>query len=285
MEGVPIPEGPEMRYSADQLTPRLVGSTLVGLKPMSGGRYVDKDPEGLTAFYAAHRTRAIKISEVSVKGKFMWWRFDHQGAPWWLWTTYGMSGRWSWAIQSGHCAFKIQFSRVDGTLDVVYFNDPRHFGTLRFTNSAEEHAQKLASLGPDMLSSPPDDVTFAECILHKPNRTIAEALMDQGTVSGIGNYLKAEILYRGGISPHRPVTQLTAQELVDMAHHAHAVMQESYTGKGASFRSYRNPDETPGGAQFSLRVYNMKTALCGHKVTKEKTADGRTSHWCQICQK
>ena len=46
----------------------------------------------------------------------------------------------------------------------------------------------------------------------KPNKTIAEFLMDQSMCAGIGNYLKAEILYDAAISPHRIVKSLDSEE-------------------------------------------------------------------------
>jgi DNA-formamidopyrimidine glycosylase len=238
----------------------------------------------------AKRSGAPRVGEVATHGKFMWWKFDFPNADedWFLHCTYGMSGGW-YTSPSKHTAFSVGYndSGVPITRDVMhlFFNDPRHFGTLKFVRGRKDHQKKLASLGPCILGPQVDPVLFAEKVLGKPARTIAEALMDQSTISGCGNYIKAEVLYRTGVSPWRPVTDVSSDEYVKMCDNMWAVAAESYVSQGATISTYRTVDGNKGTTQFNFRVYSRKKCPVGHDVTNEQTPEGRTSWWCPTCQK
>ena len=281
-----MPEGPELRHSRDVLRSILVGKFINRLHVSQNGRYAAKVPDG---FDAIVKDLPLKINSIDVKGKFMWWTLQGETNPWYLWSAYGMSGQWSRKSSSNVC-FVVEFNDtgqfVDKSQQKLFFNDQRHFGTIKFVSSLKVHQKKLASLGPDVLEDPPlDPELFAKRILLKPHRTISEALMDQSCVSGVGNYLKAESLYRAGVSPHRCVTDMTATEIEKLWSEVILSCRESYADQGASIRTYKTVDGDQGKAQFFFRAYNQKECPGGHKVTREETKDGRTSWWCPICQK
>jgi len=272
-----VPEGPELRHSRDVLRNIIVGKSIVRLSPTQDGRYATKVPDGLEKIIA---DLPLRVESVDVKGKFMWWTLTGGDVTWYMWSTYGMSGQWS-RTRGKHAGFIVEFEE-GGEL---FFNDTRRFGTVKFVSDPKTHAKKLASLGPDILDEPPvDPGIFAERILLKPTRTICEALMDQSCISGCGNYLKAEALFRSGISPHRIVTDLSSENILKLQYELLSAAWESYVDHGASIRTYRTVDGDKGNAQFYFRVYNMKQCPEGHPVKREDTLDGRTSWWCETCQ-
>ena len=281
VEEVKLPEGPELAISRDQLRGIVVGRRLRGID-IVGGRFLKKSPEGFEQFSQYVKLYAPLVENVDVKGKFMWWTIG----PWKMWCTYGMSGQWTVTRKDSHVAATAWTDLPDGScLSSIHFRDPRRFGTLKFINDEKMHLKKLATLGPDMLNAPPDAGIFAKNIVRKPNRTIVEALMDQSCVSGIGNYIKAETLFRSGISPHRSVASLTPSELEKIRTEAIAVCTESYSSRGATIRTYRNPEGSNGYRQFTLQVYGKNNCPLGHEIERQETKDGRTSHWCPVCQK
>ena len=73
---------------------------------------------------------------------------------------------------------------------------------------------QLAKLGPDPLvdRGAAAERRFVDRVLAK-RTPIGILLMDQSVVAGIGNVYRAELLYRAGISPHRPGNSLTADEV------------------------------------------------------------------------
>ena len=250
------------------------------------GRYKEKLPEGLTDI---QKDLPLRVESIDVKGKFMWWTLAGKDKIWYMWSTYGMSGQWS-RVRGKHAGFIVEYngsgSLITRDQQQLFFNDTRRFGTIKFVSNSKVHTKKLASLGPDILEDPPmPPELFAERILLKPNRTISEALMDQSCVSGIGNYLKAEVLHRAKISPHRMVTDLTSEEIQELWAEAVLSCRESYADHGASIRTYKTVNDERGSAQFYFRVYNTKQCPLGHVTTREETKDGRTSWWCKQCQK
>jgi endonuclease-8 len=59
-------------------------------------------------------------------------------------------------------------------------------------------------LGPDLLGPDWDPDEAVRRMLQQPGRDIADALLDQRNLAGIGNLYKSETLFLRGISPWRP---------------------------------------------------------------------------------
>ena len=256
-----------------------------------GGRYKNKHPDGYLEFKKRLERAPLFIDSVNVKGKFMWWRFFELGprknlAECHMWCTYGMSGQWSTELANKHTGATMSFvfdSREPA--GVLNFDDPRHFGTLKFVNDPALTVKKLATLGPDMLNDPPDLAEFELRLGKRFSKTLAEALMDQSVVSGVGNYVKAEALYLAELSPHRTVSSLKAGERQRLRDQIITVMKASYATGGATISTYRNPDGKPGEAQRRFAVYGNKTDPMGNPVIREETKDGRTTHWVPSIQR
>jgi DNA-formamidopyrimidine glycosylase len=274
-----MPEGPELSLSRDFLRRIIVGKMLCAVCRTQTGRYADVCPRG----FDVPRDKQHVMS-VDVKGKFMWWTLG-PATPTYVFTTYGMSGQWH-TSQTKHTALEISFddgTGVDGTM--LFFNDPRHFGTVGFVYDTEELERKLASLGPDMLNDPPTVTTFIECLRAHPERSLCRALMDQRVISGVGNYIKAESLYAACLSPHRKVQDATDDELSVLRQAIIDVMQASYTLGGTSIRTYTNVDGSQGKMQDRLAVYNKRIDPLGNFVINEKTDDSRTTWWVPNVQR
>ena len=256
------------------------------MSPTQDGRYATKVPDGLDKIIT---DLPLRVESVDVKGKFMWWTLTGGDKTWYMWSTYGMSGQWS-RTRGKHAGFIVDFngsgSLITRDQQQLFFNDTRRFGTVKFVSDPKIHAKKLASLGPDILDQPPvDSGLFAERILLKPSRTICEALMDQSCVSGIGNYLRAEILYDCGLDPWRSTTDLTAEQYVQLCNASIRISTASYKSQGASIKTYRNPDDVKGSSQFSFKVYARNSCPLGHETTRKQDTNARMIHWCSICQK
>jgi formamidopyrimidine-DNA glycosylase len=280
-----MPEGPELARSRDALQ-RIVSGNCINSFKIVGGRYRDKEPVGLAGFRAALDEASLLIDSVNVKGKFMWWEFfTENNVRWDMWCTYGMSGRWTTAPADKHTGATMTILTGGGIAKELNFHDPRHFGTLKFSNDNQALIKKLGSLGPDMLNGPPEREAFKDRMLLRPRRTLAEALMDQSTISGVGNYIKAEALYLAELSPHRTCDSLSTAECERLRQQIINVMKASYVTGGATIRTYRNADGTVGSAQGRFVVYGNRTDPMGNPVVKEGTKDGRTTHWVPSIQR
>lgn len=287
-----MPEGPELKRSADHLRKLLVGKHLrsAGVNHnhggSNGGRYASKDPDGMAELNASFKgTSGPRIDAITCKGKFMLWSL---GDGWQVWCTYGMSGQWTLQRPDKHTALTLWVDDGNGQgLLAINFRDPRHFGTVKFVHDPDgtKVKKKLASLGPDMLSDPPDAAAFQLRLNRRASKTIGEVLMDQSVISGVGNYIRAEGLYLAELSPFRLVSDLQPNEVSRLRDQLVNVMKASYATGGATISTYRNVDGTKGGAQRRFAVYGNKTDPMGNPVVKQKTDDGRTIHWCPDVQR
>lgn len=289
-ESAVMPEGAELAISRDQLRQILVGRTVSSVHAV-GGRYAKVPPAGMDDFMRSMRVNGVnnaQVHSVNVKGKFMHWRFTND---WVLWCTYGMSGGWETRRDPKHCALELYHRHPSGLVledrvPGLYFNDQRHFGTLRFIYdpTSDLTEKKLSTLGPDMLNDPPTLGEFRERLRKRSESTLAETLMDQSVMSGVGNYVKAEALYVARLSPHRIVNGLSQSETRALHEAVQAVLQRAYKAGGATIATYRQPDGSMGDAQRRFAVYGQSEDPLGNPVTNETTKDGRTTWWVRQVQ-
>ena len=269
-----MPEGPEVRTTTDFLT-QFTGKVLTGYSILSG-RYSKKGNipgEDIV-------TLPAKFHAADCKGKFIYMTFTEGDHEYYLFSTLGMTGMWS-NTQHKHARFVMFFD--DGT--ELYYNDIRNFGTLKFVNDKEVLSKKLKSLGPDVLTADIDWKGFRNRFVKKQNKTIAECLMNQSVISGVGNYLKAEILWNSKVSPNRLIKDITNNEWHNLYYNTFTQSKKSYKLGGATIESYRQPNGKEGLYSRRFAVYNQKTDPNGMVVIKEKTADKRTTHWVPEIQK
>ena len=200
-----MPELPEVARTVRQVKEKVGDSTLSGIVIHSGRYKRHGEPEGLSSFL---KESPLKIEDVYFRGKLIVFKLKslESDQNWWIWNTLGMSGGWK-QKKSKHS--HLEFITSKGS---IFFEDIRNFGTFKFTNSLEETDKKIKKLGPDHLSGIIEDHEFKKRLQKRSKFTIAEVLMDQKIISGIGNYIKAEALYIAGISPHRKVESLSDGE-------------------------------------------------------------------------
>jgi len=266
-----MPEGPEVRKYGIDLAKRASSRALSSVTILSG-RYLKKDPSGIGDFRAKLPSRIVGVG---VHGKFLYWIIENDMS---IWCTLGLTGAWSDNRQKNS---RVRFSLNDGD---VYYNDTRNFGTLKFVEGRKPLIDKLSSLGPDLLAEKCDNDLFIERLRSKNHKNITEVIMDQKVVAGVGNYIKADALWLTGISPHRQVSSLSDQDLVDLNHNIHKIMKTSFDSGGATIYSYKNFDGSLGEYGEKFLVYNRKQDPKGNEVIKETTKDKRTTHWSPAVQ-
>lgn len=268
-----MPEGPEVRLSADSIRPLVINKKIYHVSVGNKSRYKDSLPDGMLDF-----PKNCKVESVNVKGKFMYWTFDND---WHLFNTFGMSGQWS-PIEGKHPCFIFQFE--DGN-ERMHFNDPRHFGTIKFVQGRKNLENKLNELGWDPLSASLDKnlkwITFQ---LSKTSKSIAEVLMDQPIFAGVGNYIRAEALYACKLSPWKSANKLSPDEIKMLCQACIDVMENSYQHQGATIHTYKTAYGEEGKYSSQFKVYGKKQDPMGHKIIKQTTPDKRTIHWCPDVQ-
>jgi endonuclease-8 len=151
-----------------------------------------------------------------------------------------------------------------------------HLHDLALVPTADEPAL-VGHLGPDLLGPDWDPDEAARRLATHPDIAIAEALLDQTNLAGIGNLYKSEVLFLRGVSPWTPVRDVP--DLPGMAALAHRLLTanagrwtQSTTG---SLRRFETTYVYGRRAQPCRR--------CGTLIEKAEQAE-RVTYWCPDCQ-
>ena len=280
-----MPEGPELKVICDNLQ-FLVDKHIVDLSILSG-RYSKpgKTPDNLMDF---NQKLPLKITQINVKGKLLYFVFEND---WVILNTMGMSGKWTNHFQK-HCHIELTYlnqeedldSDSDSNIEKIWFCDQRCFGTIKILTEISLLEKKLNMIGPDLLNGNVTEKEFLQIMEKHKSKNITKVLMNQSIISGCGNYIKSEALYRSKISPLRLISEIEPDKLTKLLQSLKQVITESYLSQGASIMNYTDVNDQTGGFTFQFRVYGRKEDPFGNKIQKIKTPDGRTSHWVPTLQ-
>lgn len=288
-----MPEIAEVALMAEAIREMLSGQQLSKIEVL-GGRY----SKGLDNLEKIMGILPLPVKNVNVKGKFCWIDLDND---WYIAITFGMSGGIyyepteevlsSYSERNGKKItkddymkhFHVKFIASNG--HCFYFGDPRRFGTIIISNNRNDLQKKLNDLGPDMLTGPLiSDIEFIK-IFRKPkfsDKNICKVLMEQHAVSGVGNYIKAEVLYECKISPWALVSDLDDVVLVQLHKSIRTIAQAAFIGHGASLYTYSGTRREKGEFQEMLKVYGKNTDPEGNLVVtipEDHSPDKRTTHY------
>jgi formamidopyrimidine-DNA glycosylase len=280
-----MPEGPEVRIMADGLSIR-VGWYLRHLEINTRSRYAS----GLPGHSQLLQLLPALVTRVWAKGKKIIIDLHTKSGPVHLVSLPGEAGRWSWVPENWaglSLTFVTQYFDLSFN-SVAYFDDSRKRGHFFICFGAAELGDRLKAVGPDLLN---ETVKYEEwyAAIRKyqttrdgRHRQICEFLMDQKAFSGIGNYLKAEILYVARVRPDRLIVNITDVELFSIFSAAIRLIRESYLAGGLTIEKYLSMSGQLG--VFKKVVYGNEFDPLGNVVRRDEFADGRTSHWVPAVQ-
>lgn len=269
-----MPEGPEVKLITDCLNKFVQNNTLLEIRINDNGKYGKKAPNNYNDF---SKYLPIKTKKVSKKGKFMYWEF---GTPtrWYMFNHLMMTGSWS-LERDNFVALEFVFQNC-----VLYYSDKRRFGRIEFSNSKADLTKELNRIGPDMMEGGINGGQFVKIMREVPKKNIGVAMMEQERISGIGNYLRSEILYAAQVSPHKKINELSDSKLKEIFVISRNMLEVSYSFKGCSLQDFKNLEGEEGGFQKILKVYKKKKDDYGHNVKVDKIG-GRSVYWVPDIQK
>ena len=150
------------------------------------------------------------------------------------------------------------------------------------------HAQ-LQALGPDLLGPTFDREDAINRMRARGADAIAEVLLNQRVLAGIGNVFKSEILFLAGLDPFTLVAALTDADLeriVDISREqlsANVMSRAQTLSPATGRRTTRSLDPNE-----KLWVYSRggkPCRRCGSAIQSKKTGlDARLTYWCPSCQ-
>ncbi len=256
-------------------------------------------PEGDTVWLAAHRLdgalrgrpvstfdlrvphlatadlRGATVREVLARGKHILMRFDTEQT---LHSHLRMDGSWriAPAARAGRIGFEIRAVIGNAAWQCL----GRRVHDLALAPTAEE-AQWVGHLGPDLLGPDWDPQRAVANLLAQPDRPVAEALLDQRTLAGIGNMYAAEILFLHHTRPTAPVSALpdpaatlaTAHRLLRMNRDHHAQSTTGQLRRGEEHWVYQRAGQPCRRCRTPIESGEIGTP-----------PQQRTTFWCPRCQ-
>ncbi len=154
------------------------------------------------------------------------------------------------------------------------------------TDAVTEHSY-IRKLGPDVVDP---ETTYDEVLAQFRstvfrNRKLSSLLLDQGFLSGIGNYLRSEILFCAKVMPDRKPSECSGEELSLLAEYSIELARRSYETKGIT----TSPDlvealKREGASRRQYRHYaygrdGKRCYRCG-EIIKVMESGGRKIFYC-----
>ena len=260
-----MPEGDTVYRSAAKLDRALTGHVLT-VTDFRVPAFATVDLRGGTVIRSLSR------------GKHILTRIDHERA-WTLHTHLKMEGSWH-VYPDGE-----RWRRPDVQVRVVLGIEGRRavgfqLGIVELV-PREAEADLVAHLGPDLLGPDWDEGEALRRLGSRPDRPMAQALLDQTNLAGIGNMYMAELCFTSGVHPATPVSD--AADLPRLVRRAKQMLE---VNKERAIQS------TTGNLRERERMWVYRRdrspcRRCGTPIAVRMLGDPgreRAIYWCPSCQ-
>ena len=232
-------------------------------------------------FHNLQKELPLKIKDIGIKGKIIWFLFDNDMS---IYITHGMTGAWRFKNKnendnekSKYDIHRLEFIFNNG--EHLFFNDWNNIATIRIFYNIDDLEKQLGELGPSIFGNTSYD-EFYERLNKKinSNKPIGLLLLDQSIVSGIGNYLRADILWNAKISPYRKFKDLTLNEKKKLYKYSLSEAMRYY-------KFMRRYDEVfPPQRINTFRVYRKHYDPDGNEIKRDEF-NSRSIYWVPTIQK
>lgn len=143
--------------------------------------------------------------------------------------------------------------------------------------------EDLRRIGPDFISDAFDLDEARRRIRERADSAIAEVLLNQRVVSGIGNEFKSEILFMARVSPFTLVRDVSDEQLDAILRTARKVMRANVAKRSAARTTNFSLD--PRQTQYVYARGGKPCRRCGTAIQFAKQGtDARGTYWCPGCQ-
>jgi len=214
------------------------------------------------------------VLETVSRGKHLLTRLD---TGWTIHTHLRMEGTWAVHARGTRWRRPAHTARLvlqTDTTEAVGFSV-----VVRLVKTTHED-ELTGHLGPDLLGPDWDPAEAAARLGRAPDTPVADALLDQRNLAGIGNVYKCELCFLLGIAPHTLIGQVdNLRRMVDLAH-------ELLTANRDRPVRVTTGDTRAGRTTW---VYGRRGPClrCGTPIRCDRVgAQGRdrTTWWCPSCQ-
>ncbi len=246
-------EGPQVKLISERLHSQLQGQRLTDCRTTR---------ENLQAF--SESVKQVTVERVFCKGKHIFLEFSGDRI---LQNHLLMRGRWR-TITGRLLLLPTEMWLALETRHTTVANIR---GQLLRPLDAQGLQRQLDSLGPDVMAGECSPEHMVDAV-RRQAAPVAEVLLDQSVLSGIGNVAKSEALFLAQVHPQSMASQLSLRRVLKLAECIRHVMWESYQA----------------GGRWTHRVYRrtgMKCYECGSRIAMIRQGkERRSTYFCPICQ-
>ena len=142
----------------------------------------------------------------------------------------------------------------------------------------DQDGDAVAHLGPDLLGEDWDPQVAAANLTARPNRSIAEALLDQRVLAGVGNVYCNELCFVTGHLPTAPVSSITD------AHRLVARARDMLWANRLRWNRCTTGDTRAGRRLWVYGRAGQGCRRCGTPISCCENSGERVAYWCPACQ-
>jgi endonuclease-8 len=251
-----MPEGDTVFRTADRLRTALVGHPLT--------RFDVRVPR-----YATVDLTGQVVDEVRSRGKHLFIRVGSAS----IHSHLKMDGAWRITAKSGRTDYRVRIILENNEIRAIGID----LGVLEILE--RDHDDDVVDhLGPDLLGADWDAGVAAANLIADPDRPIAEALLDQRVMAGIGNVFCNELCFVSGHLPTTPVSVITDPHR--LAARARDMLWVN------RFRQNRctTGDTRPGRQVWVYGRRGESCRRCGTPIAYDDSGE-RVAYWCPVCQR
>jgi len=262
-----MPEGPEIRRAADKL------EKAVGGKPLTHVWFAFLQLQPYQSDLIGCR-----VIRFETRGKALLTHFSNGMT---LYSHNQLYGVWR-VVKPGEEPVgtrspRVRLETADKAVVLLSASDI----SLWVTEEIETHPF-LARIGPDVLDMTLTPDMVRERLMSPAfcRRQLAGTLLDQAFIAGLGNYLRAEILWQAQLAPQHKPQDLSEEQREALADAVLSIARLSYATRGKAKASKHHD------ALFRFRVFHRAGKPCERcgGIIEKTTLSSRPFYWCPACQ-
>jgi len=251
-----MPEGDTVWHTAAELRKHLAGRTLTRCD-IRVPRFATVDLTGQV------------VDEVLSRGKHLFLRVGQAS----IHSHLKMDGSWRVGTRPARVDHRARIILEAGDTRAIGID----LGVLDVLERARD-GEVVAHLGPDLLGEDWDPALAAANLTAHPGRPLAEALLDQRVLAGVGNVYCNELCFVSGHLPTAPVSALAdPRRLVSRA-------RDMLWANRFRWNRCTTGDTRAGRQLWVYGRGGLGCRRCGTPIASDNAGD-RVAYWCPTCQR
>lgn len=218
-----------------------------------------------------------KLTNITSRGKKIIFEFiDNDTDQYRFVSGCGLDGRWS-LTESEYTCIKVIFD----DLSVAYYEEKYiggNFSICKYPSNEYNHI--FSDVGPDWMTDETSWEVFYNMMRNPKtlNWMICDYMLEQKFMSGIGNWIRAEVLLKCGIYPYRKLEFLSDTDLYNIWYHTKDTIFQAYNLGGLTIKDYTDPFGNKG--LYKQICYGRKMDDFGNLIVTKLDKKKRKIYYC-----